>query len=143
LESLVRRMASIMVTQVKPTTPMLGDYLAWGFDPTFFYRVGLLGPLGLDEIELGILNDHVLRVAEDKTLDRVLAATPIIRASAQVREPRGASEILDPQWGEAQCWICLPQSFMLTNIVRTSMDTYNPMKGLVTTTRLSSSTSRI
>lgn len=39
LEMLVTSMASNMATNVKPIAPMLGDYLAQGFDLGFF--VGL------------------------------------------------------------------------------------------------------
>jgi len=44
------------------------DFSTQGFDPGFFYGVVFSRPLGLDEIKLGIPNDHVLRVVGDKTL---------------------------------------------------------------------------
>jgi len=41
---------------VKPITLVPSDYLIHGFDPRFFCGARFLGPLGLDEIELGIPN---------------------------------------------------------------------------------------
>jgi len=53
---------------VKPITLVPNDFSTQGFDPGFFYGVVFSRPLGLDEIKLGIPNDHVLRVVGDKTL---------------------------------------------------------------------------
>jgi len=87
LEPLVMNMASNMASQVKPIAPMLGDSLAQGFDLRFFNGAKVFGPLGLDGIKSSILNDHVSKVAGDKTLVRVSTTAPIIRANAQVQEP--------------------------------------------------------
>jgi hypothetical protein len=46
---------------VKPIALEQGDYLAQGFDLGFFCGVGFSGPLGPNEIELGIPNNHVLK----------------------------------------------------------------------------------
>jgi hypothetical protein len=83
LEVLVTSMASSMVAQVKPTTPELSDFSAQGFDLGFFCGAGLLKPLGPNEIELSIPNDHILRVADDKSLVRVSTSAPIIRANVR------------------------------------------------------------
>jgi hypothetical protein len=87
LKALVMNMASSMASQVKPTTLALGDSSTQGFNLRFFYATKFLGPLGLDEIESDIPNDHVLEVINDKTLIRVLTAAPITRASARVQKP--------------------------------------------------------
>jgi hypothetical protein len=84
LETLVRSMASSMATLVKPTTPTLGDFSIYGFDLGFFYGARFSRPLGPDEIEASISNDHVSRATDDETLVRVLTTPPIIRASARM-----------------------------------------------------------
>jgi hypothetical protein len=75
-------MAFSIMSQVKPLTPMPSDFSTQGFDLGFFYGVGFLGPLGLDEIEWGILDDHVSGAINGKTLVRVLIVAPITRANA-------------------------------------------------------------
>jgi hypothetical protein len=60
LEMLVTSMASNMASQVKPTAFVLNDSLAQGFDLRFFYGGRFSGPLGANEIELDILDDHFL-----------------------------------------------------------------------------------
>jgi hypothetical protein len=92
---------------------------------------------------LGIPNVHVSRAVNDKTLIRVLTTIPNTNASAKVQEPRGVDKKLDPQCGEAQHQIRLPQSFVLTNTICTSMDTSNPKRGLIMIVKLFGSTSRI
>ncbi len=94
-------MASNMVSQMKPIAPTPNDFLVQGFDLRFFCGAKFLGPIGPNGIKLSILDDHVSRVADDKTLVKVSTTTPIIRASAQVQEPRGVNERLDPYYGEA------------------------------------------
>ncbi len=64
-------MASSMVAQMKPTTLAPSDFLVQGFDLGFFCGVGFSRPLGLNEIKSGILDDHVLRVINEKTLIKV------------------------------------------------------------------------
>jgi len=87
LEPVVMNMASNMASQVKPIAPTLSDSLAQGFDPRFFYGVKFFGPLSPDGIESSILNDHVSKVASDKTLVRVSTTAPITRANVQMQEP--------------------------------------------------------
>jgi hypothetical protein len=60
------------------------DFLTNGFDLGFFYGVRFLRPLGLDEIKSCIPDDHVSRVACDKTLVRVSTIAPITRANVQM-----------------------------------------------------------
>jgi hypothetical protein len=67
LEALVTNLASDMVAQVKPTTPVPSESSTQGFNPRFFYGVGFSRPLGLDEIKSGNSNDHVSRATIDKT----------------------------------------------------------------------------
>ncbi len=69
---------------MKPTTIVLGNFSAQGFNPRFFCRAGFLGLLGPNDIQLGIPNDHVSEGADDKTLVRVSTTRPNIRASVQV-----------------------------------------------------------
>ncbi len=45
---------------MKPIALAPSDFSAQGFDFRFFYGAGFLGPLGPNEIKLGILDDHVL-----------------------------------------------------------------------------------
>jgi hypothetical protein len=63
---------------------MLSDSLAQGFDPNFFYGVKFFGPLGPNGIKSNIPNDHVSKVAGDKTLVKVSTTAPITRANAQM-----------------------------------------------------------
>jgi hypothetical protein len=84
LEALVTSMASNMASQVKPIGLTLNDSSVQGFDPRFFYGVRFLGALGAKGIESVIPNDHVLRVAGDKTLITVLITAPITRASVRM-----------------------------------------------------------
>jgi hypothetical protein len=54
---------------------------------------GFLGPLGPNEIESGILNDHVLGATDDKTLVMVSITTLITRASViQANDAYGYGE---------------------------------------------------
>ncbi len=78
---------SNMVTQVKPITSMLDDFSIQGFDLGFFYGVGFLGALGLDEIESNITNHHVSKSIGDKTLIKVSTVAPTTKASAQMQKP--------------------------------------------------------
>jgi hypothetical protein len=84
LEPLVMNMASNVASQVKPIAPTLSDSLTQGFDLKFFYGVNFFGPLGPDGIKSSILNDHVSKVAGDKTLVKVSTTAPITRANAQM-----------------------------------------------------------
>jgi hypothetical protein len=84
LDVLVMNMASNMVTQMKPTTPMLGDFSAQGFNLRFFCGAKLSRPLALVEIQLGLPNDHISGVVGDKTLLKVSITAPIIKASARM-----------------------------------------------------------
>ncbi len=81
LEALVTSMASNMAAHVKPTAPTPCDFSVQGFDPKFFCGARFSGPLGLDEIESSIPNDHVLKGANDKTLVKVSTTAPITRAN--------------------------------------------------------------
>jgi hypothetical protein len=49
------------------------------------------------------LDDHVSRVAGDKTLVKVSTFAPITKANVRMHEPQGVDERLDPKHGEAQC----------------------------------------
>ncbi len=63
-------------------------YAKWlfslGFNPRFFCGVKFSRPLGPNEIELSIPNDHVLKATNNKTMVKVSIITPIIRASIWV-----------------------------------------------------------
>ncbi len=74
----------------------------------FFAKVGLSRPLGLDDIELGIIDDHVLGATDDKTLVRVLIITLITRANVKVQKPQRVNKKSNDRHGEAQCQVCLP-----------------------------------
>jgi hypothetical protein len=50
----------------------------------FFCAIGFLRPLGPNEIKSSIPNDHVSRVADDKTLVRVSTIATITRANVRV-----------------------------------------------------------
>ncbi len=82
LEALVTNMASDMVAHVKPIIPTSSDSSTQGFDPRFFCGVRFSWPLSPNEIKLDILDDHVSRVAGDKTLVRVSPIAPITKANA-------------------------------------------------------------
>jgi hypothetical protein len=49
--------------------------------------------------------------------EMIFTTTSMTRASTKVPKPRGVDERLDPQHGEAQCQVQLPQSFVLTNTI--------------------------
>ncbi len=63
---------------------MPSEYSAQGFDLECLCGVGFPRPLGLDEIELNIPDDHVSGATNDKTLVKVLIVAPITRANVQV-----------------------------------------------------------
>jgi hypothetical protein len=67
---------------------------------------------------------------------RVLTPTPITKANAKMQEPQGDDERLDLQRGEVHHQVHLPQSFVFTNTIHTSMDTSNPKRGSIITTIL-------
>jgi hypothetical protein len=43
------------------------------------------------------------------------------KVNANVPKPRGANKRLNPQHGEAQCQVHLPQSYVLTNTIPNPM----------------------
>jgi hypothetical protein len=96
LEVLVTSMASRMASNVKPIAFVPSDFSSQSFDLRFFYGAKFSRPLSMDEIKLGIIDDHVSRPTNDKTMVKVSTITLITKASARMQEPHGVDKRFYP-----------------------------------------------